>query len=346
MLLLLFITVFLSLFNTVASDSPQSCTAITASKDYLSYHSYDDQSIVSLDLKLFNFANSTWIQVSNVQYYEHGESFPDYICANHPFYISEPDPQKCSKSLNSTFAFSLQEPNFYLHAHFSDNHWYQIYSGYADDGTFSFGDGSLFTLEQPSFFNSYRDSKSLTTEVQNCTSFVSAPEVATKNPRCKRFKSETTVLNADNSVYANSTGIYTVVKQNGTEVVGNAIPMIGRIIIRENQTLMKEGIPYSTSNNCLHSNFKFEAHTKMQSMSTVEIQIENTAIQSETSSFYPRGDSPIDDENIRYLIDKSTEQDYDLVMQDATTQARISRDNFGQQHSPSVKNTSSQYDID
>uniref|UniRef100_A0A914ZFR3 Uncharacterized protein n=1 Tax=Panagrolaimus superbus TaxID=310955 RepID=A0A914ZFR3_9BILA len=89
-----------------------------------------------------------------------------------------------------------------------------------------------------------------------------------------------------------------------------------------------------------------ETTTKMQAMSTIEIQIENTAIQSETSSFYPRGDSPIDDENIRYLIDKSTEQDYDLVMQDATTQSRIARDNFGQQHSPSVKNTSSQYDIE
>uniref|UniRef100_A0AC34FVW2 Uncharacterized protein n=1 Tax=Panagrolaimus sp. ES5 TaxID=591445 RepID=A0AC34FVW2_9BILA len=238
---------------------------------------------------------------------------PDYVCVNVQFSITNPDPQKCSPNLNTPFAFALNEPYFELHAHSSNSRyetWNEIFYGYADDGTFSIDDGTFFTPQNPSVSQITNDRTSFTNVTHTCTSFVSAPE-APITPRCKNFISETTVLNVDKSIYANSTGIYTfnngndmivaanftgpkdyyiifwvngqaceskynsckvqnfkgndgkiiinsaIIKDVGSEDIGSFVPMLGRIVIRANQTLIKEGIPFTPSNNCLFSNHKF-----------------------------------------------------------------------------------------
>uniref|UniRef100_A0AC35G7M0 Potassium channel domain-containing protein n=1 Tax=Panagrolaimus sp. PS1159 TaxID=55785 RepID=A0AC35G7M0_9BILA len=103
----------------------------------------------------------------------------------------------------------------------------------------------------------------------------------------------------------------------------------------QQKTAAEVDIQKFTTDNVSQTDSVAEAQQK----TSVEAEIPKETVESVR-------DSPIDDENIRYLIDKSTEQDYDLVMQDATTQHRIARGDFGQQHSPSVKNTSSQYDLE
>uniref|UniRef100_A0A914Q2X6 Uncharacterized protein n=1 Tax=Panagrolaimus davidi TaxID=227884 RepID=A0A914Q2X6_9BILA len=293
----LFITACLSLLliTATAAGAPKNCNAITATTVDKSF-TYNSAIYSSLDLKLFKFGNTTWIHVSHF-YYNDGdgegeknvgtEKSTDYFCVNHNFGISQPDPQICSQSYNGTFSFSLQETYFYLHTHLSGN-WYELYSGFADDGTFSFNDGTLFTPEEPSITSGYADYKGSRYVTQNCTSFTAAPEAIIKAPKCKSFESQTVVLNSDNSTYANATAVYSftnalqvhrkypndckwelfegdgkviidshIVKFKGSEYTGVAVPLIGRIIIRGNETLMSEGIPYTPSKACLYSSFGY-----------------------------------------------------------------------------------------
>uniref|UniRef100_A0A914PT54 Uncharacterized protein n=1 Tax=Panagrolaimus davidi TaxID=227884 RepID=A0A914PT54_9BILA len=263
-----------------------------------------------MNLKLFKFGNTTWIHVGPVDYKSTDLQYPDYICANVPFDISVPDPQKCSTSLNATFSFSLQEPSFNLHAHFSNGSWSRIFSGYADDGTFSFIDGTFFNSSQPRLSTTFKNNTTTIYEEQTCTSFVSVPEAPKKAQKCKKFESQTLIINlSDNSTFASSIGRYefdngnnmtayanftgpsdlsvlfwingylcegkkdcktpifvgdgkiiinsAIVKKVGSKDIGNSIPLIGRIVIRENETLMAEGIPFTHSNSCLKTNFKF-----------------------------------------------------------------------------------------
>uniref|UniRef100_A0A914NZT9 Uncharacterized protein n=1 Tax=Panagrolaimus davidi TaxID=227884 RepID=A0A914NZT9_9BILA len=46
-------------------------------------------------------------------------------------------------------------------------------------------------------------------------------------------------------------------KYAGFDLIVNPIPMVGRIIFRRNQILMKEGIPFSPKNDCLYFNFPY-----------------------------------------------------------------------------------------
>uniref|UniRef100_A0A914P778 Uncharacterized protein n=1 Tax=Panagrolaimus davidi TaxID=227884 RepID=A0A914P778_9BILA len=46
----------------------------------------------------------------------------------------------------------------------------------------------------------------------------------------------------------------------GFDLIVNPIPMVGRIIFRGNQILMKEGIPFSPKNDCLYFNFPYSGY--------------------------------------------------------------------------------------
>uniref|UniRef100_A0A914QB79 Uncharacterized protein n=1 Tax=Panagrolaimus davidi TaxID=227884 RepID=A0A914QB79_9BILA len=263
-----------------------------------------------MDLGLFKFGDATWIHVGKVDYKSSNLRYPDYICANVPFDISVPDPQKCSTSLNTTFSFALQEPSFNLHAHYLNGSWSRIFSGYADDGTFTFIDGTFFNSSQPRLSINFSNETTDIFEQQTCTSFVSAPEAPKKAPKCKKFESQTLIINlSDNSTFASSIGSYkfhggnnvtayanftgpsdlfvlfwinghlcegkkdckipifvgdgkiiinsAIVKKVGSEDIGNSVPLVGRIIIRGKETLMAEGIPFTHSNSCLKTSFKF-----------------------------------------------------------------------------------------
>ncbi|KAE9551480.1 hypothetical protein FO519_005300, partial [Halicephalobus sp. NKZ332] len=69
---------------------------------------------------------------------------------------------------------------------------------------------------------------------------------------------------------------------------------------------------------------------------------EKTAIQPEISSLYKPKDPSEMETELTYMVDSSTEQDYDLVMQHATTQHTVSMGNFSQQYFPDTSHASSQ----
>uniref|UniRef100_A0A914QZL7 Uncharacterized protein n=1 Tax=Panagrolaimus davidi TaxID=227884 RepID=A0A914QZL7_9BILA len=165
------------LFIAGAAPPPQSCNSINAVK-YDDYFEESPERVINsfMNLKLFKFGNATWIHVGTVDYKSTDLQYPDYICANVPFDISVPDSQKCSTSLNTTFSFALQGPSFNLYAHFSNDSWSRIFTGYADDGTFSFIDGTFFNSSQPRLSTTFKNNTTTIYEEQTCTSFVSAPE--------------------------------------------------------------------------------------------------------------------------------------------------------------------------
>uniref|UniRef100_A0A914R2V9 Uncharacterized protein n=1 Tax=Panagrolaimus davidi TaxID=227884 RepID=A0A914R2V9_9BILA len=204
---------------TAGADPPQLCTSIRATKIDEYFGTGYNTIRVSMNLTIFKFGDQTWISVGKVDYTSDDGRIPDYICANVPFDINVPDPQKCSPNLGTTFAFSLQEPYFYLHGHFN-GYWDEIFFGYADDGTFSNSDGTLMTPAQPTYSTTFSNRNSNIVDTQNCTSFTSAP-IAPKAPRCKSFESKTEILNSDNSTYATSIGNYNFIGGNNINAKAN-----------------------------------------------------------------------------------------------------------------------------
>lgn len=69
---------------------------------------------------------------------------------------------------------------------------------------------------------------------------------------------------------------------------------------------------------------------------------EQTAIQSEVSNLYKRTTSSESEQELTYMVDNATEQDYDLIMQHATTQFTIQVVSFGQQFNPELSDVSLQ----
>ena len=217
MLILLIVLCLPSLVGAI----PQACTALTVTKVDKYYGHYDSETDVSFKLSLSRRGNETWITVSDARFNQTDNAYPDYICANVPFGMNGPDPQKCSFNFTGTFSFSIEGPSFYLHARLSRS-WYEIFWGYADDGTFSYPDGSLFTPETPSYTDSQSDRQSSVVETQTCTSFAPAPQAPVKAPRCLSFKGRTSILNADDNYSINATSLASYTFSAGNNLDANA----------------------------------------------------------------------------------------------------------------------------
>jgi hypothetical protein len=219
LLLFLLFSAFLFSLETEESSIVQKCVSLTATTDYRYFGSSNDETFSSVDVKIFQKENETWISVSNVFFNDTSRALPDYICANRHLNIIDQDPQICSSSLNETFEFPIYDPYFYLYAHYSAGYFSFLLFAFVDDGTISYGDGSFFTPQQNSY--SYQDSNrnSNTKEIQTCTSFVSAPSTNnTAAPKCKAFRSRISVLNVDDnySIYATATINYILNENNIT----------------------------------------------------------------------------------------------------------------------------------
>ena len=91
-----------------------------------------------------------------------------------------------------------------------------------------------------------------------------------------------------------------------------------------------------------HTISQTEAITVSATVSAGESHPESTAIQSEISNIYKVEDPSEAEGDLTYMVDSSTEQDYELVMQHATTQHTVSVGDFSQQHYPEISDASSQ----
>uniref|UniRef100_A0AC34GQ37 Uncharacterized protein n=1 Tax=Panagrolaimus sp. ES5 TaxID=591445 RepID=A0AC34GQ37_9BILA len=183
-----------------------------------------------------------------------------------------------------------------------------FWEGYIDDGSFSVEDGRMFTTKNPCLTTAYEKD---VTFIQCCKTFVPAPQVTTKYPRCKAFRSRLSVLNVNDNYSLFATFQMNFTLSDNNEIVGSGIFQgpeksvityglnnkfylfntpnttleasyslqngdskffltayiyppevelltVGRFILRENQTLSHEGIPFTPQNNCIYFNEPIE----------------------------------------------------------------------------------------
>uniref|UniRef100_A0A914Q0W8 Uncharacterized protein n=1 Tax=Panagrolaimus davidi TaxID=227884 RepID=A0A914Q0W8_9BILA len=201
---------------------PQDCNKLFISR---AYDYYDIGNLtVTAELELVKNINSTTtIFVTNVTVDGNVNlGIPNSVCANIEYDEDNfPTPEFCSQSLHSPFNFTTTKPSFNLQIHFS-NTYFPFYFGFADDGTFSYIDGTLFSPENSTFIEIEDQSYSHDVYTQTCTSFIPAPIPAKYFPKCKTFKSQIIILNSTNNfdIFASSYMFWSL-SEKKIEATGN-----------------------------------------------------------------------------------------------------------------------------
>jgi hypothetical protein len=289
-----------------SSTSPQNCVEISA---YYLQNIIGFQNVtVSAKLSLAETNATETVAVNNFAATTTDKSdAPTRLCSNLENEIG-------LGQWNNDLSLSLNLEN-YQNQLFTEAvfHYYGVnfYYGTIDDGTFSPGNGTLFTPEIPCNNVINNDGDSLFENyTQCCTKFAPAP-AAPSTKRCKSFTSTTTVLNSNDhySIHASMKINYILTGNkisidgtisgapNGTIYVADQIctsktpalkceitipsgdsktlikgrfvsddnnlypfPLIGRLLIRDGQTLMQEGVAFTPQNTCLYTNHGFMYH--------------------------------------------------------------------------------------
>uniref|UniRef100_A0A914QPR7 Uncharacterized protein n=1 Tax=Panagrolaimus davidi TaxID=227884 RepID=A0A914QPR7_9BILA len=231
----------------------------------------------------------------------------------------------CTNNLSLPLEAPLGNETFVMDAYFPSGNPIQFFHGIADDEGFFAADGTMYTIDKLCTTQQSNQSNLEDKEVHCCSAFKPVPQAPSNQPRCKKFKSRSSIVNANDnfSIFFTSSMNFTldgnlfsavgsisgatgnnysieywyndywmcdsavgpasvqcdnytfpdgdakiifsvefIRHQHKGESYANGGGMFARLIIRDGQTLMEEGIPFSTKNDCSYQNFKFAGNPK------------------------------------------------------------------------------------
>uniref|UniRef100_A0AC35FZV4 Uncharacterized protein n=1 Tax=Panagrolaimus sp. PS1159 TaxID=55785 RepID=A0AC35FZV4_9BILA len=266
------------------SDVPQRCDEISISAN--DYQNSLNTS-VSLVIQVSEGSNgNNFITVKNLtRLFEQPLRYPSLLNGNKLLENSNVTvciSNQCFNNFVNSFTASVDNGVFDVSVQwnlFNEDFTYKLFNGIVDRQNLIFYDGSLFSNGKQCM--NYNDIDYLPSLKTCCTSFKPIATAPSNSTKCSNFKAVSSVfeMQSNNLIATNSanfiltdndltaiwhyiedtrfTHIFSInnaqcQRKDGfiEEFVGGPNLLIGRIILRSGQTLMEEGIPFSSSNQC------------------------------------------------------------------------------------------------
>uniref|UniRef100_A0A914PC75 Uncharacterized protein n=1 Tax=Panagrolaimus davidi TaxID=227884 RepID=A0A914PC75_9BILA len=173
------------------------------------------------------------------------------------------DDDQVNENLNNPYNFTAPRDDFDLWVEF-DTLSLTFWEGYIDDGSFTIIDGRMFTKDNSCYntdvFATFAMNLTLSKNNELAGSGIfQGPETSIitygLNNKYYLFKKPNTTLDASYTLLNGDTKFFLTAYIYPPEV---ELITVGRFILRENQTLLDEGIPFTPQNNCIYFNEPIE----------------------------------------------------------------------------------------